>query len=558
MATKLVKLVSDQASPFNVSNNIVDITLPSYLGACDLSQTCLVINLKLLDKSNNDALGLFDAGFKQKPNLDITSLIKNCKFSSQKGGIIEEIQAANVLHANVSPFQTDFESRKDEWYYGQAETQDSKVGTFLRKVDSGDQQSKQETAIKLPLSYLFGIGKMKQFSNKLFGDCKIHLEFEDDVSVVSHLFKNYTDDKVYSVVADNTPNTASNITTLKLEKQNIPNGNNIWNGMPITITGSGTSAAKSISSITSANPAVFTVADVTGIENGTKITVSGVAGSGGDINAVNTTHTVTAVDTGAKTITVAALDTTGYSFTSNGTLTFPENKTADAVIASSSYSQSSNEVTFTLKDNVNVTWISNNVSFQAKASGVGDTDLTYEINDVDLIAYQYLLSDSQISSLESKMKRGLNMEFLSYDLERVNMPAVVANTQYDRQFDCPPNTINVLMMTPLNGYLVSGADNASSFRWRLNGLETTNRDIVLGQSLYNDRIMSVLSSGSIKVRNLAPVSYIAGQSLPASPERQVVQIRQNQGSAASNAKILYLYKQRRRVIKANSNSVQVF
>lgn len=75
MATKLVKLVSDQASPFNVSNNIVDITLPSYLGACDLSQTCLVINLKLLGKSSGNAMGLFDAGFQQKPNLDITSII---------------------------------------------------------------------------------------------------------------------------------------------------------------------------------------------------------------------------------------------------------------------------------------------------------------------------------------------------------------------------------------------------------------------------------------------------------------------------------------------------
>ena len=138
-----------------------------------------------------------------------------------------------------------------------------------------------------------------------------------------------------------------------------------------------------------------------------------------------------------------------------------------------------------------------------------------------------------------------------------NMPAVSANTQYDRQYDIRSGTINALLLTPANNSLLSIKDNVSSFRWRLNGIEQTNWDIVLNQSLYNDRLLSVLSSGNIKVRNLAPVSFIAGQSIPLSPESQVLQIRLNQGANPSSAKISYLYKQVSRAIKASDTMIQV-
>ena len=460
---------------------------------------------------------------------------------------MEEIPAANVLHANLSPFQTDFESRKDQWYFGGAETQSSLYGTFLRKVDSGTAQSKQETSIKLPLSHLFGIGKMKQFSNKLFGDCKIHLEFEDDTSVVANLFQQYTDTNVYT-------GTSPTLSTIKIASpiQTVPNGNNVWNGMPVVVT----SPSVVPGSISKAAAAVVAVPDGTGFEVGDTVTISGAtANTGDETTAINSTFTITAVAGNNITINIDTSGFTGGQINVGAAkLVVHRNKT----IKSSEFDKTNNTVTYTLDSALTNPWTADGAaSFKAVANAAADSTLTYEINDVDIIAYQYLLGDSQINSLESKMKRGLNMEFLTYDLERINMPEVALNTQYDRQFDCGANTINAIMMTPQNGFLTSGSDNVKSFRWRVNGLETTNRDIVLGQSLYNDRLMSVLSSGSIKVKNLAPVSFLAGQSLAVSPERQVVQVRLNQGSVASNAKILYLYKQRRRVIKANSNSVEV-
>ena len=79
MPVKVLKLVSDQASPFSRSNNRVDITIPSYLQYTDLSKSCVLLNLKL-KKSDGTDLGLLDAGF--KPGLDPACLIKNCSISS--------------------------------------------------------------------------------------------------------------------------------------------------------------------------------------------------------------------------------------------------------------------------------------------------------------------------------------------------------------------------------------------------------------------------------------------------------------------------------------------
>ena len=103
MATKLVKIISNQSGPFNVSNNLVDITLPAYLGACDLSDTCVELNLKMKNKDGSAINDLFDYGFNTNGRLDSTCLIKNVKFSSDKGGVLEEIAQPNVLHANLSP-----------------------------------------------------------------------------------------------------------------------------------------------------------------------------------------------------------------------------------------------------------------------------------------------------------------------------------------------------------------------------------------------------------------------------------------------------------------------
>ena len=556
MATKLVKIISNQSGPFTVNNNLVDITLPSYLGACDLSDTCIELDLKVVKASDgSDVSGLFDYGFKNDPRLDSTCLIKNAKFSSDKGGVLEEIAQPNVLHANLSPFETDFEARRDDWYYGQSI---NPFGTFINKVDSGTTLSTAKTALKLPISSLLGIGKMKQFSNSLFGDCKIHLEFEDNKKIVETLFQAYTDSRTYDGVGDATNK------TVKLSEQLVPNGNNIWNGMPVDER-----LSCVVDSITLQNPAKVELKVSSTDSKKVKLNVGDIvviSGAGGDdaglVNNIQLKVSAAGINATVTKANGDVLDLSGKDITfadATAVVIRPEN----ATIVSSQYNQSKKTVTYTLTGTVEFknedeTAIAS-TGFQARPPSADEntTGLTYEIKDVHIIVPQYLLTPAQVNSMESKMKRGVNMSFQTYQLERINMPVVSSNTQFDRQFDIHPGTINAIMLTPAINTLPSITDNVSSFRWRLNGLEQTNRDIVVNQSLYNDRVMSVLSSGNIRVRNLSPVVFIAPQSIPLSPERQVLQIRLNQGGTASNAKILFMYKQVRKAIRASNSRIEV-
>lgn len=229
-----------------------------------------------------------------------------------------------------------------------------------------------------------------------------------------------------------------------------------------------------------------------------------------------------------------------------------------------------------------------------RASGVNDVDLTYSIQDVELEVYQWILSPKQQASLNSRMKRGVNMDFTTYSLERINMPSIATGQQYTKQFDLEPNTINVFALMPKfydnkagdnqsqnSQQLFSVADGLNSYRWRLNMVDTTTRDVVPYQSLYNDRLMVTLSNARMKIKNLRLAegkrldtddtiksdnnqpgvkSFIIPSPIPQRNEQQVIQLRINQdrdASANGGGRILHLYKQVEKSLNLKASGVEV-
>lgn len=516
MATKIIRFVSSQSGPFNSkSNNKVDITIPSYVGYMDSTKSCLVLNLKLLDSSSDNApLGLFNAGFND--GLDARCLLKNITISSDKNGVIEQIPAANILYANLDQTQRDFEDVNAATVYGFQTEADNRsdtkrLATFIRKVNNGSSLSKQETYLKIPLSSIFGVCKMKQFPVNLFGNVKITLEFEDDNSkIVPYLFKQVLSN---DITIDNTLNTASNgiaTTILKVKRaQSLP----LYVGMPVTVT----------------------------------------------------------------------LDSAGTP------------APTDTTIVSMNYNATDDSVSVVVADSVTLDTSKVNV-IQAKASGVADGNLTYEIRDVEVEVYQYNLLPAQQSKLNATMKKGLSLGFNTFSLERVNMPTVAVNNQYVRQFDLEPSTINVFAPLPklftqnraggtTSQPLFSLNDGFADYRWRLNTIDTTSRDIVPYQSLYYDRVMVTLSNAYMRVKNLsltggkapshatpadsaiispqadaAVKTYIIPSPIPRSDASQVLQLRMlRKDTANSDAgeTILHLYKQVQKNMKLQSGGIQV-
>ena len=202
MATKILKIPSNQSGPFTSSNNKVDITIPDYMSYIDAMKTCVLINMKFVDGTGNPAGELFDGALND--GLDIRCLLKTVTISSSKNGVLEQIPALNVLKMNLDQTQRDFEDDNALVYMGFQSGADyhthnvtkdknnattNRLGTFIQKNNSGSTLSKAETYLKIPLSSIFGICSMRQFPVNLFGDVRISLEFEDDAKIIQHLFK---------------------------------------------------------------------------------------------------------------------------------------------------------------------------------------------------------------------------------------------------------------------------------------------------------------------------------------------------------------------------------
>lgn len=516
MATKILRVPSNQSGPFTVSNNKVDITIPEYMSYIDASQTCLILNLKMKNTAA-DAINaeLYDGAFND--GLDARCLFKTVSISSSKNGVLEQIPALNVLKANIEQTQRDFEDENSSLYMGYQSTPDynaaasvsslddpttNRIGVFVQKRRDGSAYSQQETYLKVPLSSIFGICNMKQFPVNLFGDVKISLEFEDDQNIIKHLFK-YTAHRDIDI-----PDSA--FTTSTISSVSLPYGDSypLYVGEPISITADGTADTTDERVITSIN------------YNSTNNTV--------DVSWNNS----------------IALDTTN---------------------------------TNTIK-----------ARFKSKnaTAALKNTAITYEIMDVDMEIYQYQLNDGQKSKLNSNMKKGLNLGFMTWSLERVNMPAVAAGQTYQRQFDLEPNCVNVFGMMPkqfsaanaVAQPLFSVNQDFTNYRWRLNTVDTTSQDVVPYQSLYNDRLMATLTNGYLKIKNLRlsagqgpDASIVSGKAssdvktfliptpIPKSESNQVLQLRmlKNANSADVGNTILHVWKHIQKDMKLRSGGVEV-
>lgn len=522
MATKILKIPSNQSGPFTSSNNKVDITIPDYMSYIDAMKTCVLINMKFVDGTGNPTGELFDGALND--GLDIRCLLKTVTISSSKNGVLEQIPALNVLKMNLDQTQRDFEDDNALVYMGFQSGADyhthnvtkdknnattNRLGTFIQKNNSGSTLSKAETYLKIPLSSIFGICSMRQFPVNLFGDVRISLEFEDDAKIIQHLFK-YTQHRPIKIPDNAANNAGAGVNTVKIAADDsLP----FYVGEPVYLNKNGT-------------------------------------------DAVNN-----------RTITNLAYDDT--------------NKTVD--------------VTFSGAAVIFIATQNNNIEQRVKkndGTALDNFKITYSISDVDVQVYQYTLGDSQKAKLNSNMKKGISLGFMTYSLERINLPTISTGQQYTRQFDLEPGVVNVFAMMPKQfdtddeaQPLFSINDGFSNYRWRLNGVDTTgSSDVVPYQSLYYDRLMSTLSNGYLKIKNLrltagkAPENadannsaidspatdasvktYLIATPIPKSESNQILQLKilKKNASVAAGSTILHVWKQVQKEMKLSQGGIQV-
>lgn len=478
MAYQEIHIQSNEASPWTTAQNNVSLTIPSYLSACDLSQSSIVMNIELLDKTNGNPIGLYDYRFRN--NYMPRVMVKNCRLVSNVAGTLEEIQSSNVLTCNLQQLQQDFEDQTSNNWRGQ----NPSVGCFIRKVNLGSSSSTTDTDLHIPLQDIFGLGKMTQYPASKFGNTKIVLEFEDTVSKVASMFIPAAD----VVVAADDLVVGLTKTVLLTETAQAMTGSTFYVGQPV---------------------------EIQQVINGS------------------------AVDVDTSIVSISA--------------------------------DVNNKITLVLADDIgSATYVSTAMFVSSRVSSVADANITYRIKELQLNLYKVNLSSAQNDALGMKLKKGVNMPYTTFNLERVNMPNINANQVYNRQYEIEPQCPNVFVSIPDPADLdpfVGRLDNLKEYRYNLNGLDTTSRDILPFSALYYDRLLAWGANSSIGLKSLqleiaADVGlfskFIIPQTMPMTKNFQVLQLQFRQGAVnAVPNKILYLFKQVERELKLTSSGVQV-
>jgi hypothetical protein len=125
-----------------------------------------------------------------------------------------------------------------------------------------------------------------------------------------------------------------------------------------------------------------------------------------------------------------------------------------------------------------------NVSVKGTASPHADADLSYRVNDA-----QANFSEVRKNAMRSVLKKQLSIPFVSWVVERVNLPVISANTKYTQLFDIHRNFRQVVMVIPEQGQsdsLKSFSDNQSEYRFSLDTHYTTGRYIKPSQHSIPD------------------------------------------------------------------------
>jgi len=128
-------------------------------------------------------------------------------------------------------------------------------------------------------------------------------------------------------------------------------------------------------------------------------------------------------------------------------------------------------------------------------SAVEQSTLSYNIPRAELVLVQ---SGKQSSDDVSKTYSTWKME-----------PTLIENStsNWQHQFILEPNVYNSLLLTPqvLSGStatMISLTDGLTNYRWALDNIDNTNRDVAVNQALHYDKLIDTFNNGDIKLHNL--------------------------------------------------------
>jgi hypothetical protein len=447
------------------------------MGQSDFNRSYLDLHIMFKDGTGNYIYGekIYQGDINSASPYDGQCLIRNCRLSCDQLGILEENLKVNVYHQT---FRRLLKNKQ--------QTQSSQV--FGNEFVVPDAESGM-AHILVPLSSILGLGN-QIYDNQRCGNSTLRLELEFQLDLFYRDAN--AEDAFFEMAIEEVENATGNplpVSTLTIAQQfhDEDTANQFFYvGQVYTITGQAgddeidvAGTLQSISWNGTANEVsltfeeqLFTLADDEVFDGGLITSLNGdecdpiTIDESGAFNSVRV-DTATATDYLPNTVCkVGAYDNADDEWWI----------TTTAVIQTAV--QDGADVVITFTEN-----LASGITEGTEITGVFVVALdlnpvNWEVHQIDLVLHKLL----------QPMKMG-KMTYDTWSLEQTNQPQTA---NYRKQFYTEPDVYKFAYLTP-NGSLISEVNDANSYRFTLNNIDLTNRDIPIdfadNNSLYNDRLV---------------------------------------------------------------------
>lgn len=443
-------------------------------GQSDLARSYLVLKVAFSDATtgellvNNENVWLGDLA--SGTPYDGQCFIRNCRLSSQQFGVIEENLKINVYHQTLRRFTEGEQVENSRQVFGNERLTTDENGV---------------AHIIVPLSSILGCGN-GIYPNAMMGQSTLTLELEfvldiayyegdeQDSGQFSLSFANITGTSGEVIDEITTTNAFADLPTAQFWFQV---GDNV--GVQFDISGGadfeGQPEVESVV-LDASNHAVITFVDALyefpsaqTLINGLIFNDGGVACNDatcdgqGNIYVLETADFMSPPPIVGLVYEVGYIDASGVCRRNSSKLT-QFNSTAEGDV-------------FTFAEAI-ITGQPNEEMVSIFLVEKARYPATWAVQQTDLVLHKLIQ--------EVPMKQ---FQYETYSVEQTNQPASI---QYRKQFQLEPDAMKFVYMTPLDS-LISEQNLAASYRWTLNNIDLTNRNVPIDRntsgSLYYDRLL---------------------------------------------------------------------
>tara|TARA_R100000951_G_scaffold84058_4_gene71815 strand:+ start:144 stop:1589 length:1446 start_codon:yes stop_codon:yes gene_type:complete len=244
---KVIKINSVEGGPFTATQNICQFVLPEG-NVYDLNDSYINLNVKIdavQGGTKPDSVSIMDLQWKttdaDKPHFQNVALVKNCRMTCDRKGLISDIRRVDILKQNLATYDKSQRQVYAESYLASNQLinpLNSQHNTIYRDINkTGNVKSRTEDIcpVQVKLSDLFDFCHAREFDTSRAGQARIHLELNVDKleAVQNGLDGDWTSTEIKQFEDVNVA--AANTITTKVQIHNL-NDSPYYVGQQLAIT----------------------------------------------------------------------------------------------------------------------------------------------------------------------------------------------------------------------------------------------------------------------------------------------------------------------------------